>query len=697
MRCRAVHAERRRTARSGASGARCGSAVLALVLVLALAALGLAGVGRGDGSAPGAAPAARWVSAGIAVELSAEPVRGVVGAGPPTSNIAGEARPDGPVREDDTVRFRFRITDTASHSAISGLSPAAWVNGRQAAVAAGAFGTAGAGAPSAGVERSCEGRVAGFLGGGVAGAAELDLNGTQVVVMNDDASLSVLDAHLSFGGSRLLAAVPLPAPAADWALAEEQGRLYVSLPAAGKVAAVDAETWRIAALLDAGPAPSRLALEPGGLRLWVLHDGAQRDAVTAIALSGTAAGRSAALPAGRGPHRLAFSADGRKAYVTNGAGGTVSVIEVATGRELRRLPAGRGPAAVAFSPLADAAYVASGADGLITVVDGSRDEVVATLAAEPGLGELRFAPGGRLGFLLNPEADLLHVIDAATRRIVQTGRMEKGPDQVVFSDTLAYIRHRGSETVLMVPLAKVGDEGQPIPVADFPGGRAPLGGGPRPSLADGLAKVPGLNAMLVANPADHAVYLYREGMAAPAGDLGDRGHSPRALLVVDRTLRERAPGVYETTARLRRTGALEVALFVDNPRLVHCFELQIEPRRRQEGGTPPVAAEARLDAMPDQRLAAGRPGVLRLRLSERGTGRPIGGRADVRVLVQAAAANWSFGGRARPVDGGRYEVTLAMPAPGLYFVYCECPSLGLRMQDSPRIAVAAAAAEEGSP
>jgi hypothetical protein len=236
-------------------------------------------------------------------------------------------------------------------------------------------------------------------------------------------------------------------------------------------------------------------------------------------------------------------------------------------------------------------------------------------------------------------------------------------------------------------------------VGDFPGGRAPFGGGAHPSPADGIVKAPGMNAVLVANPADRRIYFYKEGMAAPMGELGNSSREPRALLVLDRSLKERSPGTYETTATLPRAGRFEVAFFLDTPRLVHCFDLEVAAPAAPPGipGAPTprqVKIEPLFDALPGKRLAAGRPVSLRLRLTDRATGQPIAGTADLQVLLLPTGGNWNLRRTATPVAtaataasgagaAGLYEVTLHVPTPGLYYLYVESPSLGLKLQDTP--------------
>jgi YVTN family beta-propeller protein len=598
----------------------------------------------------------RWVNGGITVDLAVERVS----PGSTGSLHAGE-----------TVRIRFTLTD-ATAAPLTALSPGAWVDPVQ-----------NPGAPTS--ESACIARIATFVGGGTLADPALNLNSYVVATLNDDATLSVLDPVGGFGGSRLLTMVPLPAPAEDWALTADQTRLYAALPTAGEAVLIDTASWTVAKHFPV-PGAARVALEPGEQRLWVLSD-----KLTAIDL---ATGRSTPVAVGAGAHRIAFTPDGRKAYVINPADSTVSVVDTATLREIKRLPLGHPPSAIALSPLARAAYIASAADGTVTILDTEHDTVGATLTAEKGLGEIRFAPGGRYAVLLNPDKDLVHILDAAAQRIVQTGKVEREPDQVVFSDTIAYIRHRGSENVLMIPLGKIGEEGQPLPVGDFPGGRAAFGSGIKPSVADGFVQVPGMSAMLIANPADRTIYFYKEGMAAPMGELENRPRAPRAVLAIDRSLREKSPGVYETTAVLPRAGQFDLAFFLPAPRLVHCFPLRVEPK---SGATAApirqVAIEPLLDGLPGGHLTAGVPAVLRARLTDRATGQPISGVSDLNVALVATGTNWSLHQAATARADGVYELPFQVPATGVYYVYFTSPSLGLVIQGKPTLVLAAAKGE----
>lgn len=621
-----------------------------VVVLLGVAAGAAAGE---DVVSPAAPTGRRAVEGGIALELAVEPV---------SSRGGTAAEP----REGDAV-VRFRLADAATGTPLAGAYPAAWMDRL--------------GKDPVSDSHRCAEKVKEFLGGSLFTRPAVDLNVYFVVVLNQDATLSVVDPLFGYGGTQLLALVDLDSPGEDWALAADQSRLFVSMPESKRVAVVNTASWKKVASLDVGPRPGRVALQPDGAYLWVALDGPDGAGVAVVdTRSLTVAAR---ISTGGGRHDLALSDDSRFAFVSNRDEGTVSIIDVAKLVKVRDVAAGRAPVSLAFSRLARAVYVAS-EDGTITAVGspGQGMEEPIRVAAEPGLGAIRFAPGGRLAFVVNPQQNRLYILDGSTNRIVQRADIEGGPDQVTFSGDLAYLRQRRTDTVLMVPLQEIGKEGQPVPVVDFTGGQNPLGKVSRPSPADSIVRAPGATAVLVANPADGAIYYYKEGMAAPMGSFTNYGHEPRAVLVVDRSLKERSPGSYETVARLQ-PGRYRVALFLDSPRSVHCFELDVaeDPdlaaqRLRQQ----PVRVEPRI---PGRVLTAGETAKLDFRLTDPVTGKAVDGLTDVDVLVYLGAGNWHRRQWARGVGDGVYEIDFVPPAGGTYQVAVECLSQRLPFHRSP--------------
>jgi YVTN family beta-propeller protein len=601
----------------------------------------------------------RTVQQGIAVEMSIEP-------------LEPEPASGGALREGQNVAFRLSLSDTASGQPLSRLEPAAWM----ALLPEGEAATE---------SRTCTDRVEELVGGSLLHRPELDLNVYFVLALNQDASVSVVDPLFGFGGTKLLAMLRLLSPGEDWALTADQRRLFISQPDAGRVAVADTAGWKVTDQLDAGPRPSRLALQPDGAYLWVGLDAATPEASGVAVIDARTLAVAARIPTGRGHHEIAFTADSTFAFITNAGDGTVSVIDVRRLAKIKDVKTGTKPVSLDYSPLADAVYVTDETEGTIVAVGGRSHEVVARMAARPGLGQIRFTPGRRFGFAVNPVVDALSVIDVTRNRIVQTGEMLDGPDQVSFSEDLAYVRHRGSETVLMIPLKEIGEEGRTVPVVDFPGGEKPFGRGSRPSPAAGIVLAPGARAVLVANPADRVIYYYKEGMAAPMGSFRNYDREPRAVLVVDRSLQEKSrPGTYETTTQLRRPGRYQVAVFLDAPRIVHCFAAEVLPdpvleARRRQSQPAQVTWNSHEDA------TVGAPLRLRFRITDPRTAGPATGLTDVVVMTYPASGVWQRRQPAREVEPGVYEVSFIPPAADLYSARVACPSQHLEFHLSPQL------------
>jgi DNA-binding beta-propeller fold protein YncE len=608
------------------------------------------------------------VQDGISVEVKVEPVDG---------------KP-GPVLEGQEARIRLKFTDKLTGSPLSGIYPGGWMD------RAGAHKGAGKEIPA-----DCRKKVEAFISGSMLSRPELDLNTYYVLALNEDATISVVDPLFGYGNSKLLTMVFLKSPGEDWVLSADGERLFVSMPDSGSVAVVDASSWKIQAEIATGPHPRRLALQPDGQYLWVATDTGVSVLDVLNGLDGRAPRKVADIATGKGAHDLAFSGDSRFAFVTNETDGTASVLDTGKLAKLRDVKVGVRPVSLAWSTQAQAVYVATAGDiaggggGAIVAVDARSPKPLARIAATPGLGQIRFAPGGRLAFVVHPTENTVLIVDAASNRVIQTADVEKEPDQVAFSDELAYIRHRGSETVLMIPLKTVGEPGRPVAVVDFPGGQHPPGRMSLATPAAGIVQAPGSSAVLVANPEDQVIYFYKEGMAAPMGHFSNYGKQPRAALVVDRSLREVKPGTYETTARMAVAGDYELALFVDSPKLVQCYPVKV--------AADPALAAARKPALgvepvgDTNKVTAGAEVAVRFKLTDPASGSPRTGLQDVRMLAFLAPGLWQQRQWAAEVGEGLYEIRFKPPQEGIYYVFVEVASAGLSFQKSPYMVLSAQA------
>jgi hypothetical protein len=561
-----------------------------------------------------------------------------------------------PLLEFENVTVKVRVADVATGSPLTGFSPAAWIDRRPHTALT--------------PPDQCVGKVKRFAEGSSFSRTELDLTSYFVVILNADATLTVVDPRFGYGDTRLLAMIALDGPGEDWALAENGKRLFVSEPTANRVVAVDTASWGVISAAASIPRAARLGLQPDEAYLWVAYSDEQDSGVMVIDARDMKV--VARIRTGQGYHQIAFTADSSFAFVTNPADGSVSVIDVRKLSKVSDVVVGAKPTWITYSDLAKAAYVANEGDGKVVAIDGISHQIRATMNAAPGLGQIRFAPGGRFALAVNPANDFIYVIDAASNRIVQQGRLNREPDQITFTNKEAHIRHRGSDAVLMIALASLGRPGEDISVADFSGGRHSPGDMSRSTPADGIVQASGENGVLVANPKDKAVYLYMEGSAAPMGNFSDYGHEPRAVLSVDRSLRERSPGVYETTTTLPGEGSYDLALFLDRPQVVSCFDLPVAPDPARARVKP---AKLKIEPRAVSAARIGEPAHLAFRLTFADSGQPDTEAKDVVVLMMGPL--WQRREVASHTGDGIYSVDFAVPTPGTYRVLLGSQSLGL--------------------
>jgi YVTN family beta-propeller protein len=584
----------------------------------------------------------RLVRNGAAIEFSIAPASG-----------------QGTLLEGEFADVRFKLTDSAGQP-LRTTKPGAWMDMAQVIQGRGAE------------QKSCKDKIALYLKGAVGMRPMVDLNGYFVVLMNSDASLAVVDPVVSMAGATsTFGAMTLKAPGGDWAAASAKRRLYVTLPRADALAVVDTEVFKVIDTIDAGKTPLRVALQPDGRLLWVGNN-AQDASVSGVTVVDTHTGKAAGFVAtGAGHHELAFSADSRRAFVSNRASGTVTVIDTVTRKVLAEISTGKQPLSIAHSPLSGLLYVSDGQEGRVAVVDTGSLRVRTHVALRPGLGPLRITPDGRHALVLNSREDMVQVIDTATNEHVQDVRVPGEPYQLDFSETFAYVRSVHSERVHMVDLRSLGKGRQPV-VQSFTAGTQPPGAAAGAVIASGIAGASEKGAMFVTSPADGSTYFYQEGMNAPSSNYRVHGSSPRAVTVVDRSLKEVSPGVFQGRVRVPAAGKYDVAFMLQQPQVLHCFSAQAAENPAHAATVAPV----KIEYLTTQRqFSVGETAALRFRLSEGRSGRPMPGVAGVSALHFLAPGRGRTETPVTEVGNGIYEARVPLTDAGAWYVYVAVPSL----------------------
>ena len=609
-----------------------------------------------DKPASVAAPGSnRLVQEGIAIEFSIE------------------ARDEDAKRSADLIGgenaiVRFKISDTSSGTPVTGLRPAAWLDYREG------------GQPTP--QKDCKEKIRSFLQGSLAARPEIDLNSYFILALNKEPSISVIDPLIGFGTSKLLALVSLNNPGEDWVLNRAGNRLFVTVPLSNQVAVVDTSTWRVLQNVEAGLKPGRIALQKDEKYVWAAEDSAGSGQSGVVAIDAATNKLAARILTGAGRHEIALSTDDRFAFVSNQQDGTLSVVDVQKLAKIKDVKIGKSVTSIAYSPLSKAVYSVDAATGSIVVVDAQNFEVRAQLNLRPGLQAIRFAPGDRLGFVISEQDNRIYVLDTSSNRLLQSVDVPAGPDQIAFTQNYAYVRSTSTDHVTLLPLTGLA-KGEGVHPTEIPGGQAAPDKASR-IAANAITPAPEGGSVLIANPGDQTIYYYSEGMAAPMGNFQNYRREPRAVLVVDRSIRETALGTYSANIKLPPGGAYDMAFLLDSPRVANCFDVRVKPNPALEKQYPDQPLEVQY-LVEDTKIQTGKKANVRFKLIDRVTGTVKNGLEDVRVLTFLASGAWQERQWAAPVGNGVYEISFVPPEAGVYYVFLQCESLKIKLNQLPYI------------
>ena len=225
----------------------------------------------------------------------------------------------------------------------------------------------------------------------------------------------------------------------------------------------------------------------------------------------------------------------------------------------------------------------------------------------------------------------------------------------------------------MINLATLG-KGKTATVQSFAAGESAPNQAGNLVIADSVVAAANEGTVFVVNPSDGSTYYYMEGMNAPSSNYRVFGSNPRAVTVVDRSLKEVEPGVYAGRVKIPVAGNYDVAFMLNNPKLLHCFSVQAKANPQIRKTLDPLAVE--FDERSRSVLAGTNLG-LRFKLVDPATGLAKPGIKDASVMYFLAPGRGRTEVPVKDVGDGVYEADLQLPLPGAYYVYVGIPSMKL--------------------
>lgn len=551
------------------------------------------------------------------------------------------------------ARAEIELSDAASGQALSGARPAAWLLARRSETVAS--------------ETRCEDKAERLMSGSLGARADIDLNGYRLVTLNQDNTLAFINPHVGLQNSKLESIVLLPGTGHDVVFAPRSQRIFVSLRDEGSVAVVDINTRQLLRTVSTGGGsqPTRLAIDEDEARVWVGLDGGSE----VVALDARSGLEVARIEVGKGLHTLLIEPGLPWLFVTNSVSDSVTLIDRQRLQVVGQVAVGSTPVAARWSRSAQRLAVVSINAGEVSLIDPKSISVTHRIPLERGLVELGLFDDGRRALVLNGRTDTLTLLDLATQREVARMTVAGVPDQLAFSREYAYVRSQRSANVQVINLSQA-REGRLQSVVVPMGRSTPLEAPEAMNVATVFAPAPEGNGVLQANAGDGSIYRYAEGMMVPVGSFSNYRRQARALLVLDSSLVERAPGRFETAMRVERSGRYDLVVRNLQPSVTACFVVEAsgEALDSAQAQTPPpvfLGVEGQ-DA---------RTTLVKFSLAD-ASGRPVDS-ADVRLLAVQWRGTEQVRAKAQRVAPGRYVARLIGLSPGEFELLVRAPVLDM--------------------
>jgi YVTN family beta-propeller protein len=204
--------------------------------------------------------------------------------------------------------------------------------------------------------------------------------------------------------------------------------------------------------------------------------GAAALSLTAGAMPAWAAGGysvTATIAVGSFPSGVAVDSAAGTAYVVNSGGGSVSVIDEATGAVTATVNVGIAPTGVAVDPAVGSVYVVNHATSTVSVIDEATDTLTATIPVGAGAAGVAADPTTGNVYVTDHAASSVTVINATTNTVTGTIPVGVEPADVAVDSTTGtvYVTNSTDGTVSVINEAS-GTVTATIPVGVEPAGVA---------------------------------------------------------------------------------------------------------------------------------------------------------------------------------------------------------------------------------
>lgn len=226
----------------------------------------------------------------------------------------------------------------------------------------------------------------------------------------------------------------IPIPGSHWRINLTPGgnQLYVTNYYEGTVSVFDTATWQLVTTLTA-PYPAHVGFTPDGASAYIVSHcsfadppgGGCTNSSSVIVVDTQTFAVRGTVPTGGQAYSIAFTRNGRFAYVANSYSFNVAVIDTGSLTVAANITGFQAPYDIAISPDGKWAYVANNVQdnvsGFVSIVDTVTQQVVNTVSVPAPFG-VAFTPDGRFAYVSQGtyfvNEGIVRVIDTATQTVV---------------------------------------------------------------------------------------------------------------------------------------------------------------------------------------------------------------------------------------------------------------------------------------
>lgn len=525
-------------------------------------------------------------------------------------------------------------------------------------------------------EPTCAEKITTFRAQKLGHRADIDLNTYRFVTLNRDGALLFINPFVGLNNAKLESVLELGGKPMNWATSLNRMEAAILIEPA-KLVLIDLRERRVVRSYDLpGDGRARdLAFDALRDAIWITLPG--RNALARIDLANPneePSFISMNAPAGLLP--VANSASERRdlpgVFAASEGGDLIWADER---RSAKTWKIGGQIVAARYSALAK--RVITGAqDGAVSWIDPELDTagVERRLKLPHGLRAISLFANGRLALALG--YGRASVIDVATAQVRLSLRAPVDADRLVFTKTFAYAVDTQPMRATMWSLADL-EAGREQPVETLLG-RASSGDAERAPNLDTIVILPEGTGIVAGGGADDGLYQYAEGMMAPSGRFSNYGRTPLAVLLLDMSLREIAPGRYAAAFKHHRGGSYELAIAGLGPKFAACSRLALPQTSEEEARREPSMRASLVSVGRD----AGAPDrcAIRVRLEQDGadgSSSAIAGVRDLTLLVFDRSTGWQVRAPLREAQSGEYEAQVNVPRSGRYELHASSRSRNL--------------------